>query len=226
MYVASSAFRVDGSAPCHPTDVPRNKDDFFDRAVQRYIAVNVIGPSTLGAHGSSGAMRAAQNYLAAAELSGFKARTEDEFLGELNAQTERLRATLPPGGQHWGSARKALNLFLREVWNNRFLCQRYALGPSEEWLEVPLDRWIVSVLKREAGRGKLTAWPGLNLLTADVNASFQAFARTVAAGKGIARVHLDICLWAEAIESSGEPQDSAAATDVALSPGTDRTDAG
>jgi hypothetical protein len=175
--------------------------------MQRYIAITTIGPSTLRNQGMAGVIQAARNYLAAVELSAFNVRSEHEFLTVLNAQTERLKAALPSGAQHWGAARKALNLFLRDICYNRFLCERHGLAASEEWMEIPLDGLVAGALKREAGRGKLPRWPGLNELTPEVSAHFQAFARSLAASKGISRVHLDMRLWTEERGGNGEPTD-------------------
>ncbi len=107
-----------------------------------------------------GVIKAAQKYLAVVDLSTLNTESEDEFVTVLNAHTERLKAALPSGAQHWGAARKALNLFLRDVCYNRLLCDRYGLGTSEEWVEIPLDGLAAGALKRGAGRGKLPPWPG------------------------------------------------------------------
>jgi len=172
--------------------------------MQRYIAVTTIGPSTLRNQGASGVIEAAQKHLSNVALSAFSARNEDDFLASLNAQTEKLRTALPPGAQNWGAARKALNLFLRDVCYNRFLCERYDLAESEDWMEIPLDGLVARSLKRKAGRGKLPRWPGLNELTLDLSGSFQAFARQHAASEGISRVHLDMRLWTEEREGDGD----------------------
>ena len=181
------------------------RDDQFHQDMQRYIAVTTIGPSTLRNQGASGVIEAAQKHLATVELSVFSAKNENDFLASLNAQTERLRTALPLGAQNWGAARKALNLFLRDICYNRFLCERHALAQSEDWMEIPLDGLVARALKRRAGRGKLPRWPGLNELTVDVSGFFQAFAREFAASKGISRVHLDMRLWTKERKGNGEP---------------------
>ena len=181
------------------------KDDQFYRDMQRYIAVTTVGPSALRNQGSKGVIKAAQKYLTEVELSAFRSRNEDNFLTTLDAQTEQLRKVLPHGAQNWGAARKALNLFLRDICYNRFLCERYGLTRSEEWMEIPLDSLVATALKRKAGRGALPRWPGLNQLKVDVSTRFQAFARELAASQGISRVHLDMRLWTDEREGNGEP---------------------
>ena len=180
------------------------KDDQFYWDMQRYIAVTTIGPSALRNQGSKGVIKAAQKHLAEIDLGDFRTKDEQAFLKVLDAATDKLKSALPRGAQNWGAARKACNLFLRDICYNRFLCQHYRLEESEEWMEIPLDGLITTALKRKGQRGTLPRWPGLNGLTPEVSARFQAFARQVAAQQGISRVHLDMRLWTTERERSGE----------------------
>ena len=180
------------------------KDDQFYQDMQRYIAVTTIGPSALRNQGSSGVIKAAQNYLAVIDVGRFRTKDERTFLKSLDAATEKLKHALPPGAQNWGAARKACNLFLRDIYYNRFLCQRHGLEDSEEWMEIPLDGLVATALKRKGKRGALSRWPGLNRLTPEISAKFQTFARQVAAEQGISRVHLDMRLWTTQRERNGE----------------------
>lgn len=180
------------------------KDDHFYRDMQRYIAVTTIGPSALRNQGSAGVIKAAQNYLAVINLGAFRTKDERAFLKVLDDTTQKLKHKLPRGAQNWGAARKACNLFLRDICYNRFLCQRYGLEESEEWMEIPLDGLVATALKRKGRKGGLPRWPGLNRLTPEVSAKFQAFARQVAADQGISRVHLDMRLWTTERERNGE----------------------
>lgn len=185
------------------------KDDDFYRDMQRYIAVTAIGPSALRNQGSKGVIRAAQKYLATVDLGVFRAEDEATFLRTLDKETEKLRRTLPREAQNWGAARKALNLFLRDICYNRFLCKRHRLIQTEEWMEIPLDSLIAASLKRKGTRGHLPSWPGLNGLTPEVSLKFQEFAKQIALAQGISRVHLDMRLWTEERERNGEQHDAA-----------------
>ena len=171
------------------------KDEQFYKDMQRYIAVTTIGPSSLRNQGSVGVIKAAQGYLAKIDLEGFCAKDERTFLNALDAATEDLRRKLPRGAQNWGAARKGCNLFLRDICYNRYLCKRYRLEKSEEWMELPLDGLVANALKRVGPRGGLPQWPGLNRLTPEISAKYQRFAKVVAAEQGISRVHLDMRLW-------------------------------
>jgi len=171
------------------------KDDQFYQDMQRYIAVTTIGPSALRNQGSRGVIKAAQRHLAQLDLRVFRTDGEAAFLRVLDAQTEELKRVLPRGARNWGAARKALNLFLRDICYNRFLCERHGLSTCEDWMEIPLDSLVATALKRKGKRGELTRWPGLNGLTPDLSSRFQAFAKRVASEQGISRVHLDMRLW-------------------------------
>lgn len=174
--------------------------------MQRYIAVTTVGPSALRNQGSKGVIKAAQDYLARIPLRQFRANVEGSFLRTLDTETERLRKTLPRGAQNWGAARKALNLFLRDICYNRFLCDRHGLSRSENWMEIPLDSLVAAFLKRKARHEKtrLPRWPGLTGLTREVSAIFQAYAKQVALSQGISRVHLDMRVWTEERERNVE----------------------
>ena len=41
--------------------------------------------------------------------------------------------------RHWGAARKAVNLFLRDALCNRYLAEEFNLKKAEAWMEIPLD---------------------------------------------------------------------------------------
>lgn len=169
--------------------------------MQEYIAVTTIGPSTLRNQGSKGVIRAAQQYLAVMNIRAFSVEKENIYLRVLDDHTERLRITLPKAAQNWGAARKALNLYLRDICYNRFLCERYNLSEKENWMEIPLDSFVASSLKKRAGRGQLPCWPGLNGLTPEISFKFQKFAKHFAANEGISRIHLDMRLWMDTREN-------------------------
>ena len=183
-----------------------NKDDEFYRDMQRYIAVTTVGPSTLRNQGSKGVIQAAQRFLANMDIEPFRGRNESLFLDVLDRKTEDLKKSLPDGARNWGAARKALNLFLRDICYNRFIAEKHGLSCAEDWMEIPLDSLVASSLKRKGKRGELPRWPGLNGLTPEISAKFQAFARQVALQQGISRVHLDMRLWTEERKRNGEPR--------------------
>jgi len=172
------------------------KDSRFHIDMQRYIAVTTVGPSALRKQGARGVLKTAQDYLGSTDLYRFRAADEAGFLRALDDATEELRSAFPCGAQNWGAARKALNLFLRDICYNRFLYDKLeGASDPEDWMEIPLDNLVAKALGRRSRRGELPRWPGLKGLTAKVSSEFQAFAKRVATEEGISRVHLDMQLW-------------------------------
>ena len=172
------------------------KPKTFIPTVQRKVAVTAVGPSTLRGQGR-GVLAASQEFLATVSLARVPQSSESRFMGWLDRQTEALLDALPIDGRPWGTARKGINLFLRDVLYNKYLSRRYAFGKIERWLEIPLDSAVARGLKAEAGQGVLPRWPGLKHLDENLSAEFQNFASFHARTLGIERVHLDMYLWLE-----------------------------
>src|SRR5688572_26252253 len=110
--------------------------------LQRRIANTSVGPSTARGMGPQGTIKAARKFLADLDLRRLRKRSQSSFTVELDTLTVELMKALPKKAQHWGSARKFLNIFLRGVVYNRYLCDRYDLYALEPWLEIPLDRQV------------------------------------------------------------------------------------
>lgn len=175
----------------------RSKTDNIYVDMQRYIAVTTIGPSTLRNQGASGVIGAAQRFLSKLDMHKFAVKDEKAFLVVLDTTTEELRRRLPVGARHWGVARKALNLFLRDLCYNRFLSPKYSLAELERWMEIPLDSLVAEVLMKYA-KGKnrvLPPWPRIKGLTSPVSSEYQDVARQWADAKSISRPHLDMRIW-------------------------------
>ena len=154
----------------------KSKD--FSKFMQQYLAITTVGPSTLRNQGSKGVINVVQEYLAKIDLCDFNQKDESEFLSILNRKTEELKEIIinivdgdkghknkqPNRGQHWGAARKSLNLFLREIFLNKLLGQKIDI--KEEWMEIPLDSFIAKALNKASKEfyKKVINWPGLKRL--------------------------------------------------------------
>ncbi|MBU1308640.1 MAG: hypothetical protein KKE30_03790, partial [Gammaproteobacteria bacterium] len=101
----------------------------------------------------------------------------------------------PTNAKSWGAARKALNLFLRDVTYNKDLCEYYDLSRIRKWLEIPLDSHVANALKKEPEGVNLPKWCTIKRLTPEISREFQTVATRVAQRKRIARVDLDIYYW-------------------------------
>lgn len=130
---------------------------------RKYLAVIVIGGSTLRNQGE-GTVRRVQDYLLdSVNLANLatKHASAARYDAWLDGHTDRLLAAI--GGKHrpWGTARKAMNMFVRACICNHHLRERFDLGRLEPVAEMPLDSVSAKALKVFAGRGGLPQWPGL-----------------------------------------------------------------
>ena len=167
--------------------------------MQRRTAEVAIGASAIRNTGASGVVGAARRALSEIDLSRFGAAPDREgFSRELDRVTKRVQAKLPTPADRWGSARKAVNLFLRDVLYNTYLAAEYGFSRLEPWLELPLDSYTASALRNRDGGADLPRWPGVGRIEADVYSKYQAAAEAIADECGISRVHLDIYWWREA----------------------------
>ena len=162
---------------------------------QRRIAQTAIGASTIRGLGPRGTIGIIRTFLADLELAKLGAMNGHGFRSWLDLTTEELRAQLPSGAQHWGTARKCINIFARDALYNHDLRISYDLQKVESWLELPLDSHVAAALKREAGSAHLPQWETIKGLTPEAHEAYQTFANSVARKRGIARVHLDLMFW-------------------------------
>lgn len=155
-----------------------------------------IGRSTLRNQGAPGVVAAARKYLRELNLADFRIRSRSEFTAVLDKHTGKLKSKLPQRARNWGTARKALNIFLRDALYNRYLCAHHELRRLEPWLEVPLDRYVaMGLIGENESRTVLPSWRSIKSLTPQVSSAFQRVAANVAAKAHVARVHLDIKYW-------------------------------
>ena len=163
--------------------------------VQRRVVNLAIGPSVLRNQGAPDVIEKAREYLANLDLRRFSNLTAEAFSQTLEACTDELMSSFPDGARHWGTARKALNVFLEEAFYNRFLCEEYGLHALEACLEIPMDSQVAQGLRRRAARGSLPHWYGITGLSKKARDAFQSYAQRLAASMGQARVYLDLILW-------------------------------
>jgi hypothetical protein len=160
------------------------------------LAEIAIGPAALRNQGAPGVIAAARSFLKGLDLRSFVVPEESGFLTNLDGATLSLQQRLPEGTRHWGGARKALNLFLRDALYCTDLAAQFGLQASRNWLEVPLDSYVARGLRGYPHlSGKLPRWIGIKHLTPATNAEYQAAATAVAREEDVARVDLDVIFW-------------------------------
>ena len=170
------------------------KEEFIS-ALRRRLASTTVGPSAVRGMGPKGTVFAARDFLANIDVKKFNNKTEREFILSLNKTTQLFVKKMPDGAKHWGTARKLLNLFLRAVVYNRFLCEKYNLYHIEPWLEVPLDSNVAEGLRSELTGETLPKWKTVIGLDKKTSHIYQTFASEIARAKGENRVHLDLIYW-------------------------------
>jgi hypothetical protein len=167
--------------------------DFLHRLRQR-MANLVPGPSTLRKHGK-GIPDAARPFLMSIDPAIFVVADESTFSAQLDKVTLALEQHFPEGTRSWGGPRKLINLFLRDVLYNVYLCPMYRFDAIRPWLEVPLDSHVAQgLVNEEEGKG-LPKWPKIKYLKAAQSSEYQQVASSVARRLNLARVDLDVIYW-------------------------------
>jgi len=167
----------------------------FIRAIQSRTARVAVSASSVRGAGGKGVVRAARNFLRQLDLSRFSVDDASRYAAELDRATNELRSALPRGAQHWGVARKVLNIFLRDCFYTSYLVSKYRLHRSESFMELPLDSITAKQLKSTVGRGALPSWCGVKHVTPEINARFQNAAAIEAGKQRTTRLHLDAVWW-------------------------------
>jgi hypothetical protein len=170
------------------------KPDFL-KLMQRYVANIAISGSTLRNQGAKGVIEATRDFLAKLDLSKLQTIQPSTYPGILNEWTDSLKEALPPNANHWGTARKAINVFMVQVFLNRYLAEEYGLNKFDDVLETSLDSQAAHILRKRTGRGKLPRWNGIKRLRPEESARYQEFAAKRAKEEEIPRACLDIQLW-------------------------------
>jgi hypothetical protein len=159
------------------------------------VATLAIGASTLRNQGAPGVVAAARKYLMSVALDDVVVDEPSAFAAKLDDVTERLRIALPRPARHWGAARKAINLFLRDALYNTYLSERFGLASIRTWMEVPLDSLVAAGLRDTLPDTALPMWRGLKRLTPEESSVYQQAALQIAAHYAVARVDLDLWFW-------------------------------
>lgn len=165
------------------------------KELQHRTAELSIGASTLRNQGAKNVVATARSFLKRIDLSTFRGICREQFFALLDKETKRLKQCFPSGARNWGAARKALNIFLRDVLYNRYLCRAYSFAKLEKWLETPLDSDVATGLIDEPEGTELPRWQSIKNLTPEISNKYQTVALDVARRIGIERVHLDLIYW-------------------------------
>jgi hypothetical protein len=163
--------------------------------VQKYVAKIAISPSSLRNSGSSGVIKAAQDYLGSMNLKPLKTVDPKKYSEWLEENTIELQNRFPPAANKWGLARKALNIFLCHSYLNWYLHKEYSLHRLRNVMETPLDSIAANRLRKENEGQKLPRWITVSGLTTEKSNKYQQVAGMVANRLGVPRACLDVVLF-------------------------------
>ena len=174
------------------------KQEFLDN-IKRYEANISIGPSTLRNQGAPGVIKAARNFLVECDLTELKKIKPSEYADILEKWTCDLIIKLPKKANKWGTARKAINVFMIQIFFNRYLAKEYGLEKFKDALETPLDSYadkgLRNWLEKLNSKMEIPEWEGIKNLKVEKSKQYQECASYVAKENGLSRACLDIILW-------------------------------
>jgi hypothetical protein len=166
--------------------------------LQKRIAESAIGASTLRNQGAPGVVEAARSYLMKIKLKNLSnIKEEPEYIRFLNRHTGKLKNKFHGRAKgNWGAARKALNIFIRDVAYNLVLTEWYGIDQIMPWLEVPLDNDVIKGIKKDKRKAlELPNWNSIRKLEKHESRKFQKEAKHIGDAEGVYRVHLDLKYW-------------------------------
>lgn len=164
-------------------------------AIHRYVAYGSVGASTVRGLRTKGVVAAARDALRRIDLQPYGVATPAAFLSQLDGDTEFVRLSLPKAAQHWGVARKLLNIFLRGALYNTYLTGHFGLSELDACYEIPLDSLSAAGIREHTSARPRPRWSGVKHVTPESNEHFQKLAADIASEKGTIRVHLDALFW-------------------------------
>jgi hypothetical protein len=119
----------------------------------------------------------------------------EAFSCNLDKWTNGLKSC---SGATWGTARKSLNIVIRDATYNFYLRREFSLAAVEHKLELPLDSFSANGLRCDAEQADIPLppqWESIKSLCPEVSDCFQRVAAQLASRKNVHRCHLDVWYW-------------------------------
>ena len=154
----------------------------------RFLAKRAVGPTTLRSSVPPGSRAKVIEFLISMPLP-----QADDFCGWLKHQTDDLAKRICSEDQRvaWGPARKSINLYLRDLANDRL--EGVGISRIRSELELPLDSTTMKWLKlNQDSKLPITTIRNLDI---DVSQKFQSAAKMAAAKRRMTVVDLDFEIW-------------------------------
>ena len=165
----------------------------------------VINASSMRNQGKPGMILKIRKHLVdSIDISKLGSLEEKTFNKFIEAHTDNLVKFCKDKEIEWGTARKAINLFLMDIVYNKYLNEFYSLEKIHNLLEIPLDNKVSKRLKKVAKEkdSVLPVWGGICNIDKNEYIEFQKFALEIAKDKKMNRVDLDIYFWTEDVKDS------------------------
>ena len=165
-----------------------------------------ISVSAFRNQGKTGLIAAARKYISNnVDLRDFaKALNKGKYKDYLDETTKGLHRALKGKNCRWGTARKGLNIYFRDVFYSQFFYKSLKLKDRYGWdLEIPLDNKTMARIRMDLRElyplVKLPKKVRIVQLTPEDSRQFQLAAHLIAKEKyqGYTRVDLDLIFWSE-----------------------------
>lgn len=144
----------------------------FETTLKENLTKRAVGTSALRNQMRTGGIRAVHDFLCELGPRELRAlRNRKALLVWLDMRTDQMERQV--GASHslqWGSVRKALNLWLRDMVCNHHFRSAYGLDRPEPWLEVLLDSHTAAFIRQEVGAA-LPRWTTIVAVTPDFSSS-------------------------------------------------------
>ncbi len=161
-----------------------NKNELFKHHQRRIVNMS-ISTSAFRSQGKPNTIKSTREILYTLDLNQFKKSLETEsYINYLDIQTKYFLDKLTDTYEvKWGTIRKGLNLFFRDVFYSAFMFKELGLNDSHfAQLEVPLDSYTGLGILEDANKITPTKlkWTTIKELTPQKSKQIQDFAKIVA----------------------------------------------
>lgn len=168
---------------------------YFHKLAER-IAKTAVNSSSMRKQGPKGTISLIRKYLIEKiNLDEIPRSSSKKYLQFINKHTVNIqRNCFKHKHLFWGSARKALNIYLRDSVYCYELCHRYNLIKIKKYMEIPVDKNVFEALKYIVGIEKFK-WNSIKRLGKENHSYIQQIAYFLANKLKKYRVDLDVFFW-------------------------------
>lgn len=177
----------------------------FERNLKRNLTERSVWPSATRGQVEAGGLQKLRDALCGISVKDLASLgSRSDFEGWLHGQTDALLQETEEYSVMWGTARKSLNLWLRDLVYNHHFRAVYRLERLEPWLEVPLDRHSAEFIAKQAVRlniesPSLPRWKSISELSEEASEAYQQAARKVVRAPEFSylqhAIHIDLVAW-------------------------------